>query len=87
MSVWVVANRKGGVGKTTKTVTLGGLRTAWGFRTRMIDVDPPGSLTCHFGMDPDNITQSSSRPPTDLLVETLCILLDPTALEQRIRHG
>lgn len=59
MSVWTIANQKGGVGKTTTTVSLGGLLTASGFRTLMIDVDPHGSLTSYFGFDPDDLTPSS----------------------------
>lgn len=58
MKVWAVANQKGGVGKTTTTVTLGGLLAAWGFRTLMIDIDPHGSLSSYFGYDPDKIPQS-----------------------------
>ncbi len=59
MRVWAVANQKGGVGKTTTTVALGGLLAAWGFRTLMIDVDPHGSLTSYFRLDPDSLEQSS----------------------------
>jgi chromosome partitioning protein len=59
MRVWTVANQKGGVGKTTTTVALGGLLAAWGFRTLMVDVDPHGSLTSYFGHDPDALTRSS----------------------------
>jgi chromosome partitioning protein len=59
MRVWSVANQKGGVGKTTTTVSLGGLLAAWGFRTLMIDIDPYGSLTSYFGMDPDSLERSS----------------------------
>jgi chromosome partitioning protein len=59
MRVWTVANQKGGVGKTTTTVALGGLLAAWGFRTLMVDVDPHGSLTSYFGHDPDSLTRSS----------------------------
>lgn len=59
VSVWSVANQKGGVGKTTTTVSLAGLLAAWGFRTLMIDIDPHGSLSSYFGHDPDAIEQST----------------------------
>jgi len=59
MKVWAIANQKGGVGKTTTTVTLGGLLAAWGFRALMIDIDPHGSLTSYFGQDPDTLEHSS----------------------------
>ena len=59
MKVWTIANQKGGVGKTTSTVALGGLLAAWGFRTLLIDVDPHGSLTSYFRYDPDNLDQST----------------------------
>ncbi|HHI75696.1 MAG TPA: ParA family protein [Gammaproteobacteria bacterium] len=59
MKVWTVANQKGGVGKTTTTVALGGLLAAWGLRTCLIDIDPHGSLTSYFRYDPDAVEQSS----------------------------
>ena len=59
MKVWSIANQKGGVGKTTTTVALGGLLAAWGFRTLMVDIDPHGSLTSYFGHDPDSLERSS----------------------------
>ena len=59
MKVWAVANHKGGVGKTTTTVALGGLLAAWGFRSLMIDIDPHGSLSSYFGHDPDSLNRSS----------------------------
>ncbi|MBB1074547.1 ParA family protein [Rhodoferax sp. 4810] len=59
MEVWTIANQKGGVGKTTTTVTLGGLLAAWGFRTLMIDIDPHASLSSYFGYDPDQLERSS----------------------------
>jgi len=59
MKVWTVANQKGGVGKTTTTVALGGLLAAWGFRTLLIDVDPHGSLTSYFRYDPDALDEST----------------------------
>jgi chromosome partitioning protein len=58
MNVWTVANQKGGVGKTTTAVSLGGLLSAEGRRTLLIDLDPHGSLTSYFGMDPDTVEPS-----------------------------
>lgn len=58
MKVWSVSNQKGGVGKTTTVVTLGGLLSSWGFRTLLVDLDPHGSLTSYFKMNPDE-TRSS----------------------------
>lgn len=55
MKIWAVSNQKGGVGKTTTVVTLGGLLSAWGFRTLLVDLDPHGSLTSYFKMNPDEI--------------------------------
>lgn len=55
MKVWAVSNQKGGVGKTTTVVTLAGLLTTWGFRTLLVDLDPHGSLTSYFGMNPDEV--------------------------------
>lgn len=56
MKIWAVANQKGGVGKTTTAVTLGGLLVARGSPTLLIDLDPHGSLTTYFGHDPDSVT-------------------------------
>lgn len=58
MNIWTVANQKGGVGKTTTTVTLGGLLAARGYRTLLVDLDPHGSLTSYFGYNPDSIEES-----------------------------
>ena len=53
MKVWTIANQKGGVGKTTTAVSLGGRLAQWGLRTLLIDIDPHGSLTSYFRYDPD----------------------------------
>jgi chromosome partitioning protein len=47
------------VGKTTTAVTLGGLLSAWGCETLLIDIDPHGSLTSYFRYDPDAIEESA----------------------------
>ena len=55
MKIWSVSNQKGGVGKTTTVVTLGGLLSAWGFKTLLVDLDPHGSLTSYFKMNPEEV--------------------------------
>ncbi len=59
MKVWTIANQKGGVGKTTTVVSLGGLLSSWGFRTLLVDMDPHGSLTSYFRYDPDALEAST----------------------------
>lgn len=53
MKIWSVSNQKGGVGKTTTVITLGGLLSSWGYRTLLVDLDPHGSLSSYFKMSPD----------------------------------
>jgi chromosome partitioning protein len=53
MNVWAIANQKGGVGKTTTTVTLAGLLASRGETALMVDLDPHGSLSSYFGIDPE----------------------------------
>lgn len=59
MRVITVANQKGGVGKTTTSVSLGGLASAHGYRVLLIDIDPHGSLSTYFRQDPDSLLHSS----------------------------
>jgi chromosome partitioning protein len=55
MKTWAVANQKGGVGKTTTAITLAGLLASRGLRTLLVDLDPHGSLTSYFRLDPETI--------------------------------
>jgi chromosome partitioning protein len=57
--VITVANHKGGVGKTTTSVALGGLASAQGARVLLLDLDPHGSLSSYFRQDPDSQNLSS----------------------------
>lgn len=59
MQVWTVANQKGGVGKTTTSVALGGLAAESGQRVLLVDFDPQGSLSCYFRQNPDEIRDSA----------------------------
>ena len=58
MKIWAIANQKGGVGKTTTTLTLGALLAARGKRVLLVDMDPHGSLTAYLGHDPDALPES-----------------------------
>jgi len=50
MKIWSVANQKGGVGKTTTTVSLAGLLALRMQRVLVIDLDPHGSLSAYLGV-------------------------------------
>lgn len=83
MRIWAVANQKGGVGKTTSVVALGGLLAERGKRVLVVDLDPHGSLTSWFGYDPDTLAHSvfdlfqhqgkvPEGLPAQLITETGC---------------
>ncbi|MDX1756661.1 MAG: ParA family protein [Marinobacter sp.] len=83
MRIWAVANQKGGVGKTTSVVALGGLLAERGKRVLVVDLDPHGSLTSWFGHDPDGLAHSvfdlfqhqgkvPEGLPAQLVTETSC---------------
>ncbi len=59
MHIWCVANLKGGVGKTTTAVSLGGLAADHGLRVLLVDLDPQGSLSSYFRLNPDTLRASS----------------------------
>lgn len=59
MKIWATANQKGGVGKTTSAVTLAGVMQKRGHSVLLVDLDPHGSLTSYFGLDPDEVEPSA----------------------------
>jgi chromosome partitioning protein len=56
--VWTVANQKGGVGKTTSAITLGGLLADQGYRVLLVDTDPHASLSYYFGIESEDLELS-----------------------------
>ncbi|TBR43157.1 ParA family protein [Marinomonas agarivorans] len=102
MHIWAVANQKGGVGKTTTVVTLGGLLADAGNRVLLLDLDPHGSLTSYFRFDPDSVEKSAydlflgngkvdESLPNQLTIETghpnLSLIPSSTALATLERHA
>lgn len=51
MKIWAIANQKGGVGKTTTTISLASILARRGGRVLVVDLDPHGSLSSYLGAD------------------------------------
>lgn len=65
--VLAFANQKGGVAKTTTTLSIAAALTERGRRVLAIDMDPQGALTYSLGVDPDRLDETVN----DVLVRRL----------------
>ena len=53
-----MVNQKGGVGKTTSTVSLGSALADYGRKVLLVDFDPQGALSVALGMNPNEMDLS-----------------------------
>lgn len=65
--VLAFANQKGGVAKTTTTVSIAAALAERGRRVLAVDMDPQGALTYSMGIDPDTLDETVN----DVLVRRL----------------
>ena len=76
------ANEKGGVAKTTTTLSIGAVLAETGNKTLLIDLDPQANLSLAIGLEPGKIQKSSasllleSVSPATLIKNTSCLNLD-----------
>ncbi len=85
-----IANQKGGVGKTTCAINLGGALAEMGHRVLCIDLDPQGNLTVGLGVDLNSVERGMAQvmvesdvPLTSVIRATRTKNLDvaPTTIE------
>ena len=60
MKVIAISNQKGGVAKTTTTLSLGACLAEMGKSVLLVDLDPQGHLTISMGLSPDKLRRSIS---------------------------
>ena len=65
--VWIFLIRKGGSGKTTSAVNFAASLTyLFNRRVRIIDLDPQGNTTTHFGINPEALASSVNTLFTEI---------------------
>ena len=70
-----VANQKGGVGKTTTTINLGGSIANHGYKVLIVDIDPQGNATSGLGIEKSTVDKDIYN-----------VLIDETPLSETIHH-
>lgn len=64
-----MVNQKGGVGKTTSTVSLGAALADYGRRVLLVDFDPQGALSVALGYNPNDMELTVYNMITDATCE------------------
>lgn len=65
-----ISNEKGGVAKTTTTLSLGGALADTGHKVLLIDLDPQSNLTLAMGFEPGKMERTSS----EILLDSMPLL-------------
>ena len=86
----VLANQKGGVGKTTCAVNTAAGIAALGKRVLLVDIDPQGNATSGLGINKRNVLRSSyemlcaGAPAVEATVKNVCRNLDAIPSSQNL---
>ena len=75
VNVISVANKKGGVGKTTTTINLAASIADRGYRVLIVDIDPQGNATSGLGIEKSEIDQDIYN-----------VLIDEIPIQDTIHH-
>jgi len=73
-TVYVLANQKGGVGKTTSTYNIGVALAEIGQKVLLVDMDPQGGLTYSAGFEPEDLGKTiyqcllRNTPPAEVIL-------------------